>query len=249
MAVSLTVTRSIAEIQNLLVCGVCKKTIDEPKILPCSHSFCKACLENLTTQHNENVDIEEKKLACPTCSSTVTLKQKENVAALPDNEFIIKLLSAVGPDRKQTSVCVRASCQQPTITICMECEMLLCHECYMAHESFPLLRSHIMLSISEIINRDEQQEVGAQTLSCTQHKDTIPKFYCETCMELICIKCVASVHIKPGHTCIGIHEIFRKQQDVMKSKCAAINAMKLEGTKVDTFTHFMDRQFINHLRN
>ena len=235
MAASLTVSRSVTEIQNLLVCDACTKTIKEPKILPCSHSFCKACLEKLSTQ--ENVDGEGKTFACPTCMSTVTLKANENMAGLPDNEFIVKLLTAVGPDRKQeASVCSHPHCKNKlSIAICMECEMLLCHECYTSHEGWPPMQNHTMLSISEIINRDEQQEIGAETLSCTQHKDAIPKFYCETCKELICMKCVASVHRKPGHTCVPIHEIFRKQQEAVKSKYATINAMKLEGTEVGTW--------------
>ena len=234
MAASLTVTRSVTEIQNLLVCDVCKKTINEPKILPCSHSFCKACLENLTTQDEKNVDGEGKKLDCPTCTSTVTLKPNENVAGLPDSEFIVKLLTAVGTNREQqTSVCSYPLCKkEPSITICMECSMLFCHACSSLHDIWPSNKNHIMLSISEIINHDEQQKIGAEALSCTQHKDAIPKFYCETCKELICMKCLASVHTKPGHTCVAIHEIFRKQQDAVKSKCATINAMKLEGTKV-----------------
>ena len=236
MAASLTVTRSVTEIQNLLVCDVCKKTINEPKILPCSHSFCKACLENLTTQDEENVDGEEKKLDCPTCSSTVKLKANESVAGLPDNEFIVKLLTAVGPNRKQeSSLCSYRLCKnESSITICMECKMLLCHACCFLHDTWPDHENHTMLSISEIIDHDEQQKIGAETLSCTQHRDSIPKFYCETCKELICIKCFASVHTKPGHTCVAIHEIFRKQQDAVKSKCATIDAMKLEGTKVST---------------
>ena len=234
MAASLTVTRSLTEIQNLLLCDVCKKTINEPKILPCSHSFCKACLENLTTQDEENDDGEGKKLDCPTCWLTVTLKASENVAGLPDNEFIAKLLTVVGPDRKrEASICSYCN-KEPSITICMECEMLFCHECYIIHERFRPMQSHIMLTISEIINRDEQQEIGAETLTCTQHKDAIPKFYCETCKELSCTKCLASVHTKPGHTCVAIYEIFRRQQDAVKSKCATIDAMKLEGTKVGT---------------
>ena len=234
MAASLTVSRSVTEIQNLLVCDVCKKTINEPKILPCSHSFCKACLENLTTQDGENVDGEGKKFHCPTCMTTVTLKLDKNVAGLPDNQFIVKLLTAVGPDRKEEGcVCSHSRCkEEPSITICMDCEMLFCHECYMTHESFPTLRSHTMLSISEIINCDGQQKIEAETLSCTQHEDAIPKFYCETCKELICMKCVATVHTKPGHTCVAIYEIWRRQQDAVKSKCTTINTMKLEGTKV-----------------
>jgi hypothetical protein len=90
MAASLTSSRSVDEIHNLLLCGACNKTINEPKILSCSHSFCKACVENLATQDKGNVDGEGKKLNCPTCRSTTTLKPDENVAGLPNHEFILK---------------------------------------------------------------------------------------------------------------------------------------------------------------
>ena len=234
MAVSLTSSRLLKEIQNLLVCDACKKAINEPKMLSCSHSFCKACLEKLVTQDKENADEEGKKLDCPTCGSKTTLKPDENVACLPDNEFATKLLAAVGPHQNQeASVC--SFCQkepQPSITICMECEMLFCHECYTFHERWPANKNHVLLSVSEIINHDEQQQVGAETLSCTGHKDATPKFYCETCKELICMKCIASIHKKPGHTCVALHEIYRKQQDAVKTKCETINAMLLEGEKV-----------------
>ena len=230
MAASLNIARPVTEIQNLLVCDACNKTIKEPKVLPCSHSFCKACLETLATQ--ENVDGEGKTFACPTCMSTVTLKAKKNIAGLPDNKFIAELLTAVGPNRNQKGSVCSFGHSEPSITICMECEMLLCHTCYCSHDLWPANKNHLLLSISEIINRDEQQEIGAETLSCFQHKDAIPTFYCETCEVLICMKCIASVHMKPGHTCVAVHEIFRKQQEAVKSKYATINAMKLEGTKV-----------------
>jgi hypothetical protein len=232
MAASLTSSRSVDEIHNLLLCGVCNKTINEPKILSCSHSFCKACVENLATQDKGNVDGEGKKLNCPTCRSTTTLKSDENVAGLPNHEFILKLLTAVGPNRNQdASVCTICH-KEHAIIICMECELLLCQSCCGSHDIWPTMQNHILLSIGEIINRDEQQQIGAEKLSCTQHQDAIPKFYCETCKELICMKCMASVHTKAGHTCVAIHEIYRKQQDDVKSKCATINAMLQEGNKV-----------------
>ena len=117
--------------------------------------------------------------------------------------------------------------------------MLFCHACCCLHDTWPSNKNHIMLSISEIINRDEQQKIGAEMLTCTQHKDAIPKFYCKTCEELICMKCVATVHTKPGHSCVAIHEIWRRQQDAVKSKCASINAMKLEGTKVWSVSYYI----------
>ena len=241
MAASLSVTRSVTDVKNLLLCDICKKTINEPKILPCSHSFCNACLESLliTTQNDENVDGETKTFDCPTCMYTVTLRADESVAGLPDNEFIFKLLTAVGLNRKQERPVCSLGHSEPPITICMECEMLLCHACYCSHDIWPRNKSHTMLSISEITMPDEHQlehqETGAEMLSCTQHEDTIPTFYCETCMELSCIKCVASIHKKEErHTCVAINEICRKQQEAAKSKRAAINAVLLEGNKVNS---------------
>ena len=240
MAAALSVTCSATKIQNLLLCDVCKETMNEPKILPCSHSFCKACLENMTTQDEKNVDGEGQKLDCPTCRSTVTLKPDGNVTGLPDNKFVVKLLAVIGPNRKQeVCVCSHPRCkEEPSITICMECEMLFCQECYTSHEGFPLMKNHTMLTISEVINRDEQQEIEAETLSCTRHEDAISTFYCETCGEFCCITCMASVHKKEeGHTCVVINEIYRKQQEAAKSKREAINEALLEGTKVDSLSY------------
>ena len=212
LTISLTVSRSVTEIHNLLVCDACTKTIKEPKVLPCSHSFCKACLDKLTTQ--ENVDGEGKTFACPTCMSSVTLKVNENLAGLPDNEFIVNLLTAVGPDRKKDAcMCLFPTPGAKRSLGSQYARNVKCFSVTNATRVTKVLhrcKTIQCLFISEIIT--ERQEIGRKILSCTQHKDAIPKFYCETCKELICMKCVASVHTKPGHTCVAIHEIFRKQQ-------------------------------------
>ena len=191
----------------------------------CSHSFCKACLEKLVSRNDENGG----ELNCPTCKSTTTLKPDESVVGLPDNGFILKLLSAVGPNREQgISVCSRCLKEAP-ITVCKECELLLCHTCYGLHEFWPANKDHTVLSLGEIMHRDEQDRMGANSLNCALHKDVVPKFYCETCKQLVCIKCVASTHPKSSHSCLPVHEIYLKQQEVLRSKCATINAMLVEG--------------------
>ncbi|XP_028392803.1 E3 ubiquitin-protein ligase TRIM71-like isoform X1 [Dendronephthya gigantea] len=233
MAASLTSSRSIVGIHNLLVCDICKKTISEPKKLSCSHSFCKACVENLTTQDEGIVDGECKKLVCPTCKTTTTLKPNETVSVLPDNECIAKLLTAVDSNSSEEAFPLVCSfCGKGfVLTICVECSMLFCHECHMTHERWPANKGHNLLSLSNIINRDDQKQIVVDTLRCTPHETAIPEFYCETCKELICIKCLASIHTKPGHNCIAIHEIHRKQRDAVELKYANINAMFQEGNE------------------
>ena len=48
-----------------LECAVCLDQYNEPKFLPCLHTFCKRCLQGLLT-HERGV----WKLVCPTCRSS-----------------------------------------------------------------------------------------------------------------------------------------------------------------------------------
>ena len=35
---------SFDDIKDLLTCSLCSRTLNEPRILPCFHNFCKVCL-------------------------------------------------------------------------------------------------------------------------------------------------------------------------------------------------------------
>jgi hypothetical protein len=48
-------------VHELLNCPICLDRFEEPKILPCHHSFCSKCINNVIS--NGQVD-------CPTCRAT-----------------------------------------------------------------------------------------------------------------------------------------------------------------------------------
>ena len=57
--------------ETLSNCGICKSTLDNPKTLPCLHSFCLRCLKKLlisdAADENEQGPRTAEVLICPTC--------------------------------------------------------------------------------------------------------------------------------------------------------------------------------------
>lgn len=45
-------------VENVITCPVCLKHFDQPRMLPCSHTFCFQCLQNMSVQ-------SDGKFECP----------------------------------------------------------------------------------------------------------------------------------------------------------------------------------------
>ena len=50
------------EVAERLTCAVCMEQFKEPKVLPCLHTYCKACLEKLVKKQGSDHII-----TCPEC--------------------------------------------------------------------------------------------------------------------------------------------------------------------------------------
>lgn len=68
-------------LNDLLECSVCLERLDTTsKVLPCQHTFCRACLENIVAAH--------KALRCPECRILIDMKIDE----LPPNVLLMRIL-------------------------------------------------------------------------------------------------------------------------------------------------------------
>ena len=71
-------------LNELLECSVCLEGLDaSSKVLPCQHTFCRRCLEEIISSKDE--------LRCPECRTLVTIP----VENLPSNILLIRLLEGM----------------------------------------------------------------------------------------------------------------------------------------------------------
>ena len=71
-------------LNDLLECSVCLERLDtSSKILPCQHTFCKKCLQEIVSTHKE--------LKCPECRILVEAPIDE----LPPNVLLMRILEGM----------------------------------------------------------------------------------------------------------------------------------------------------------
>ncbi|XP_067005421.2 tripartite motif-containing protein 3 isoform X2 [Anabrus simplex] len=126
-----TAMKSASGIQDLLQCPVCGDRLNDPKMMPCQHTFCASCLQDrLVTSKGRLV------LRCPTCQLELQMNSAEDISALPSNLYIDSLLKLVGqPDgpSDEKARCVRCQTVCDKINNCQHCRQIFCEVCWSSH--------------------------------------------------------------------------------------------------------------------
>ncbi|XP_052247696.1 E3 ubiquitin-protein ligase SH3RF3-like [Dreissena polymorpha] len=90
------------QLSELLECSVCLEQLDDTsKVLPCQHTFCKRCLENIFNTKHE--------LRCPECRFLVEMRVED----LPCNILLIRLLEGLKTQARGTSSLVQERRRDP----------------------------------------------------------------------------------------------------------------------------------------
>ena len=119
-ASSMPPTNQKLNLKSLLECSVCLGTFNDPRTLPCLHSFCKICLENCVNGKRRD------NLHCPVCRCKFTLSEK-GVAGMTRNHFICNMVDVLSI--QEQNKCIPSShCQQPSVGRCVTCELFVCEK-------------------------------------------------------------------------------------------------------------------------
>ena len=146
MKIKMAVTSKEAKLESQLTCAICLDRYNDPRMLPCAHSYCKDCIDCLP------VELEKGRHAvkCPTCRKPTLLE--EGASALPIAFYINNMMEIHSDGLQKTD----AKTDLPPTK--GEDSRQLCH----AHENKPMdlycetCRKHICFKCSTESHRDHQ---------------------------------------------------------------------------------------------
>ena len=185
----------VKNIEAELTCAVCSDRLNDPKVLPCLHTFCRRCVEGLVLEQSSEDD--SRKVLCSLCREEHVLPAKGGVSELPTSPTfsvlvrLLEVLKAEPPGHKEALTCESGRDSNPAVVRCLDCEGYLCDPCLELHKMQVSSRNHANVTLKEI------KESGGKCLFrekyCPAHKKELNK-YCFTCSELMCEECITTHH-------------------------------------------------------
>lgn len=179
-------------------CKYCSKVFDEPRILPCLHTFCKRCI-GLITEENES------SLFCPICRSEVALPSKD-LDQLKPNVIVQRKLEEFERQKLRQREEDCSGCengQNMATNRCLQCQEFLCGDCTLAHRRVKFTREHEILSLEEFVDRTNPKE-DSSFVTCVKHSTENVDMYCKTCDLLTCKECRRTVDHAQGHEIVSL---------------------------------------------
>ena len=209
------------------LCGVCSKPYNDPRILPCLHSFCQQCL-----QHEIEKSGSQKVFKCPTCKRNMSIPVG-GVSVLPQNlhlGFEVEVAGYMSKIVSSSEVC----CDQcmdgssgPAVVFCCMCCQFLCQPCHDHHKRHRQLSTHNMVGLDQEGAKQLQTTMKPNDQLCSLH-NLQTKVYCETCRCVTCPQCILDGH--KDHRSVPLSSAAKSHRDEMEG---LVNTTKVVVKKAD----------------
>ena len=216
-------------VKEELTCAICQELLNEPRILPCLHSFCTGCLKEWSGRLAK-LDPSKRHLECPLCRAKVLLSSSHAIEELPSHFSAIRLIEIIrlqeqASSKKVTPICQNCNEAENAVASCSECAILLCEFCEKAHRRSKATSQHKIVSLDEM--RRDTGEVPAilpeKVEMCPTHPTKPLELYCKCEEVLICRDCIIKKH--KDHDYDVISDVVEGEKKILREALPGIQQL------------------------
>jgi len=243
--------KEVKKATDNLTCPVCYQLFRNPKYLPCHHTYCEECLEQMRVK---------TKITCPECRKEAIVPPG-GVNEFDNNFFVTRMMDDFVLHRKiegeEEVKCDECTAEDPVEAYCPDCNSFLCSVCNAYHRRSTRSRSHDIVPLKELKAKKHAQP-KAKIPICKDH-DIELLFYCETCKQLLCLYCTVKDHVGHNHDTVKkmaikprkkMKEVTAPLEDMIKSLSKARDNVDKEGNNIRKLGDRVDKmidQYYNGL--
>ena len=219
-----------------LKCGICLELFQDPRSLPCLHTFCRECIQRSLNEENHS-------LKCPVCRAKHELS--EGAGLLPVNQYALqelplKRLQQQQEDNGGHQLVECKSCGEQAVMVawCYECDAMICPLCEASHKKLAIFREH---HVAKKPTEEEANKVSPRASlrkvaipKCLIHIDQNLKHFCVPCSELVCSDCLlAGSHT--GHE----HSLVEEARHSFQTEMKELGSLVKE--KNEEFSNYLEK--------
>ena len=182
------VEEALKKVEEELNCSICLETYKEPKILQCFHVFCMGCLVRLVVKDQQGVF----SLSCPICRQTTTVPSN-GVSGLQAARHIIHLLEIRDDLRKAGT-----SSSHPQVGV--------------SGSASPVPA----VDPGDLLGLDVPSLNLPNLASCSKHCKDL-ELFCESCSELVCLRCVVQGASHHSHRFVEVGVVFQTYREEIEA--------------------------------
>ncbi len=219
-------------LENLVKCAICLDYYNDPRCLPCSHTFCYQCIDKLC---------EEGIGQCPMRDNSIFFRH--TIDKLPVNRIAKDLVDCLNKSSSSEIKCDHCK-QILSEFFCETCSKNYCTICLKLEHDINQFETH---QINILITNNNNSNNF-----CLEHNEEKLKYWCNECGQLVCSDCLLFNHKQ--HSFILLQDIADKTKNEFNSSLQQINEMKINLEKLSSkttevyYNHYkIHRQTKNHI--
>ena len=183
-------------------CSVCMSPFTDPKLLPCFHTFCLHCLNELQRTSGKHGEI-----TCPECRRKFQVPGSGYPKDLPANFRMNSLLDVMAIQKCNVAGVKCGNCDKTSAQsfYCFKCCAFWCDDCIAAHNIIRANKDHRVLAIKDFQDQDIENVLRRPVFCQKEHHENKKlKFFCKDCEVAICNTCVVTLH--EGHVKVPLQD-------------------------------------------